>query len=147
MTIEEKLMTYKEGFRDGWKDGYEQGRRDASLLTPLPYNIDYYTDRCKICGRSGVSAVVCSVPTCPTRVTSSGAAGEIGKWVETGNHMAGASGGSTIHPLAAGLAAGANGPSIPLPPNTISLDEAIRRQQSYEEYVKQNYNIKTSDIT
>lgn len=79
-TTEEKLMTYKEGFRDGWKDGYEQGRRDASLLNPLPYNIDLSNDRCPVCYGSRALNMnkVCNIPKCPTRVTSLGAAGANG---------------------------------------------------------------------
>ena len=34
MTTEEKLKTYKEGFRDGFDEGYKRGRADADLLNP-----------------------------------------------------------------------------------------------------------------
>ena len=54
---------YKQGFIDGFELGYRDGKAHNQVLT----NVDM---SCKVCGRSGITAVVCSVPQCPTRVTS-----------------------------------------------------------------------------
>jgi hypothetical protein len=95
MTTEEKLKTYKEGFRDGFDEGYKRGRADADLLNPYiklphPAPMEDWTS-CPICGRNGISGVVCSVPNCPTKATSIGVAGSfhINKTPVSGNGAAG----------------------------------------------------------
>ena len=73
MTIEDKLKTYKEGFRDGFDEGYKRGRADADLLNPFRYThpapMEDWT-ACRVCGRTGISGVVCTYHGCPTRITS-----------------------------------------------------------------------------
>jgi len=79
MTTEDKLKAYKDGFKDGFAEGYKQAKADDDPLTP------YYSDplaphrkalkdyqpqnwtSCQVCGRTGVSAVVCTYPSCPSR--------------------------------------------------------------------------------
>jgi hypothetical protein len=79
MKTEEKLKTYKEGFRDGFDEGYKRGREDGNLLNPYknvphPAPMEDWVS-CHVCGRTGITGVVCSVPNCPTRATATGAVG------------------------------------------------------------------------
>lgn len=55
---------YKQGFVDGFELGYRYGKAYNEILSEVSMT-------CKVCGRSGMTAVVCNVPQCPTRVTSS----------------------------------------------------------------------------
>ena len=74
MTTEDKLKTYKEGFRDGFDEGYKRGRVDADLLNPYklphPAPMENWTG-CPRCGRIGMSGVVCNIPGCPRTAYSS----------------------------------------------------------------------------
>lgn len=69
MTDEEKLKVYKEGYKDGYNDA-------VKFYITQPY-ISTHPDhfKCPICGRTGITGVVCSVPNCPTRATATGAVG------------------------------------------------------------------------
>lgn len=60
MTEEEKLKIYKEGFKDGYNEAVKFYITNPYLNT----HPDHY--KCKVCGRTGISGVVCSVPNCPT---------------------------------------------------------------------------------
>lgn len=69
---EDKLKTYKEGFRDGFDEGYKRGRADADLLNPYklphPAPMEDWT-ACKVCGKTGVNNMVCTYHSCPSRIT------------------------------------------------------------------------------
>ena len=81
MTEEEKLKVYRDGFKDGFDEGYKRGRLDGDLLNPYKEVLKNYQPHinvsCPVCGRTGISGVVCSVPNCPTTAYSGpiGAAG------------------------------------------------------------------------
>lgn len=81
MTDEEKLKVYKEGFRDGFDEGYKRGREDGNLLNPYKEVLKNYQPHinvsCPVCGRTGITGVVCSVPNCPT-IAYSGQTGAVG---------------------------------------------------------------------
>ena len=74
MTTEEKLKAYKEGFKDGFEEGYRRGREDGNLLNPYIPKDNNWTG-CPVCGRTGITGVVCNFYGCPTRATTIGAAG------------------------------------------------------------------------
>lgn len=69
MTDEEKLKVYKEGYKDGYNDAVKFYITNPYLNT----HPDHF--KCPICGRTGFTSVVCSVPNCPTRATATGAVG------------------------------------------------------------------------
>jgi len=73
-TTEDILKAYKEGYKDGYNEAVK-----FYVLNPMlnmrPKNNDWTS--CSVCGRTGVSGVVCNIPKCPT-VVWSGATGAVG---------------------------------------------------------------------
>jgi hypothetical protein len=74
MIEEEKLKVYRDGFKDGFDLGYKQGRQDGNLLNPYVPKDNNWTG-CPVCGRTGITGVVCNFYGCPTRATATGAVG------------------------------------------------------------------------
>lgn len=92
MKDDEKMRTYAQGFKDGWNEAIKQTKLlDHPRLPPSIHNYPAYA--CPVCQRSGMTGVVCNIPSCPSRVTC----GEIG-----------AAGSSRITTLGS---SGANGPT------------------------------------
>lgn len=71
MKTEEKLKVYKEGYKDGYNEAVKFYITNPYLNTHL----DHF--KCPVCGRTGVSAVVCNIPQCPTTAYS-GQTGAVG---------------------------------------------------------------------
>lgn len=74
MTTESELKAYKEGFKDGYNEAVKFYITNPYLNTH-PDHFKY--PKCPVCGRTGISGVVCSVPNCPTTAYS-GLIGAVG---------------------------------------------------------------------
>jgi ribosomal protein L37AE/L43A len=72
MTTEAELKAYKEGYKDGYNDAVK-----FYIVNPM-INMHHNHYSCPVCGRTGVSSVVCSVPNCPTIAYATGAIGAAG---------------------------------------------------------------------
>jgi len=67
-------MIESDDYKKGWYDGYQAARkeRDNQYIPTTPYiapKVVTY-DGCTVCGRTGVSNVVCYLQNCPSRVVS-----------------------------------------------------------------------------
>ena len=66
-------MIESDDYKKGWYDGYQAAKREQPVNIPtMPYIAPKVLthEGCTICGRNGISNVVCYLQNCPSRVSS-----------------------------------------------------------------------------
>ena len=66
-------MIESDDYKKGWYDGYQAAKKEQPLNIPTtpyiaPKVVTY--EGCTVCGRTGVSNVVCYLQNCPSRVVA-----------------------------------------------------------------------------
>lgn len=66
-------MIESDDYKKGWYDGYQAAKREQQVNIPTtPYiapKIEMNSG-CSVCGRTGISGVVCYLQNCPNKIVS-----------------------------------------------------------------------------